>query len=317
MRSLVRQTFNGRAACRRHDCRVRFVGASDWWTGCFGAFATVVLIGITSGCEDRTNRTGVEPNVQSVPASVSSYDGPSVADYAVFRPFFGINGADVDPHQTLATAFAMRVAADTDPVLVSVLHPAFTLSSPVLDATTSQAYRRSIRDVFAMEAYGAEPEVRKFGTVIETTSEGFSCGSIDDVVAEPEAEAEETLLNDLVLIASDSGRGTRPLALSESGPIVGDTVWMATSVYRGASPSVSAHAATVDEVSSTGVLSYQFTNPRLSLQAASGAPLLDGEGKVVGIHVTGTEKDGTPATGTGLSANCISQWWQGQPSTEQ
>jgi hypothetical protein len=288
--------------------------------------AAVLLLFIPVGCNRQQDGTGPNATAGRMQPELPQYDGPPVSDFAVFRPYFKITGQGEELNETVSTAFVFRPDADAEPVMLTVLHPVFLSEQPVLDAATAQAYRSSIREVLSLDAYGADVDIKQFGKVIETSAEALSCGAIEDASASEasasEASASEAsasdaasggnLLHDLVLVASDrGGKGTRPLSLSETGPTVGDTLWMATSVYGGASPSVSAHAATVTEISPSGVLSYEFTNPRLSLQATPGAPLLDAEGKVAGVHITGSQQEGSTVNGMGLSASCVSRWIEG------
>ena len=236
----------------------------------------------SSGCNQKPQST-----VEAAAAAAKLYKGPAVADFAVWRPYIQVGGLVIDPDQGVATAFALSVAKPKSPLLVTLLHPALQVDSPVTDPKLAKASREDVRRIMITEAFGAGDEMRAVGPL-------FVPGS--DAADEPGTKANtmSPLSNDLLFIdPAKFKRRLKPLSIAQETPEPGDTVWMATAVYGGASPSTVAHQAVLTQCSPDGQWEY-------------GAPLLNSAGEVVGIHLTsGGENDGV--NGVGISAKLLRQ----------
>jgi hypothetical protein len=86
-----------------------------------------------------------------------------------------------------------------------------------------------------------------------------------------------------------------PLDLAPADPKVGDIVWLAAPV-NGAPPDVHLHAAKVAQVDANA-LYVEFAEKALDLAGTAGAPLIDAQGRVVGMCVGGGTMDGVVVGG--------------------
>ncbi|MET0270601.1 MAG: serine protease [Sphingomonas sp.] len=87
------------------------------------------------------------------------------------------------------------------------------------------------------------------------------------------------------------GAGVPRLTLAEREPATGSRVWLVAQV-RGGDPATLLHRATVVG-HEQGAMVYAFDDTRIELQATSGAPIVDAEGKLVGINLGGTTAEGS------------------------
>ncbi len=108
------------------------------------------------------------------------------------------------------------------------------------------------------------------------------------VVPIPGARAHRQVdfAHDLAAFAAPPALAGRAFALARAAPAVGERVWLFAEVRAGAPPGRLLHAATVTSSSATE-LAYRFDDGGLDLGATSGAPVLDGAGEVVGVHLGG------------------------------
>lgn len=80
------------------------------------------------------------------------------------------------------------------------------------------------------------------------------------------------------------------LTLAQSSPKVGETVWLYGLVYNRPGESL-LHKAVVVEYDKNWI-SYQFADSGLILNGTSGAAILNSNGEVVGINLSGGEQEG-------------------------
>lgn len=76
------------------------------------------------------------------------------------------------------------------------------------------------------------------------------------------------------------------LKLASTPPKVGDSVWLLAQVLDGAPDTQLLHHAVV-RLSKDDALQYEYDNAALSIQATSGAPVVNADGDVVGINLGG------------------------------
>ena len=261
--------------------------------------AVVTLGGI--GCsrfENSASQTGGQqaPTVQV---------GPKVPEYSIWRPFFATTLGNHTPSEIVGTAFAVAADDDAPPRLVTSLR----LIGPetgLAKADSPAAARAAITELWLTDTFGATDNTLRAGEPVELamphepTSSGESPEGADSS-AEEEKSVELVARELIVATGGPAEKRLRPLRLADRPALKGDTVWMVTAVFGGASPSQRCHRATITSVGDEGYLEYEFENERLSLHAATGAPLLNDDGLVVGVHLHDSSKDGTIA-GRGLVA---------------
>ncbi|MCS7466607.1 serine protease [Stieleria sp. ICT_E10.1] len=261
------------------------------------------------GCSSESDSGDSAKQLANSPAVADPYLGPAVRDFQIWRPYVAVNDYQIDPDRIHATAFAVHLVPGDDPVMIMPLHPALQQPDPVVNRDAAEAARSGVTKIMVSEAFGAADAMRQLRQIIEFEDADESDG--------------DRWTRDLVAVSAGAlARGLRPLQFATATPHVGDTVWMATAVYAGASPSRVAHQATVTQVDGDGRIEYRFANSRLSLQATAGAPLLDDAGHVVGVHLGEPVEDGgagdEPQSGVfgfGVSAAEVLRAWGGGPAT--
>ncbi len=101
-------------------------------------------------------------------------------------------------------------------------------------------------------------------------------------------------------MASGSSDG---LDLASSRPNVGQQIWLLARVVSGESFTKLLHPARVVSIDDQWVR-FEYQNARLTLQATSGAPIVDVDGRVVAINIGGISNAGR-LVGIGLSASIV------------
>jgi len=105
---------------------------------------------------------------------------------------------------------------------------------------------------------------------------------------------------DLAAFAAPSSLASRAFKLAAKQPSVGDVIWLFASLADARGRLL--HRATVIE-STDDRLEYRFGD-RISLSGASGAPILNQSGEIVGLHVM-SRVEGKHRVGTGNTAVSI------------
>lgn len=95
-------------------------------------------------------------------------------------------------------------------------------------------------------------------------------------------------LSDLAAFKVPSGNSQSALELATLKPAIGDRVWVFADIAGGASRSVYSHPIKITD-SNERWISGEFEEPNIVTRGASGAPVLNADGKVVGIY-TGHDK---------------------------
>ena len=202
---------------------------------------------------------------------------PAVQELVVWRPFFHTDGGTISAGQTVGTAFTVKATPRGAPQVVTALHLLGTESGLKRDLKPSEL-NDSIQAAYLTDAFGATDSTIQIGPPYEI----------------PNLQQDEARWVDLDVIALGVGPKlpTRPLRFADTPVQVGQRVWLVTALFAGASPSQKCHPATITELTDQGEIRYRFDNPRLSLKATDGAPLLNDAGALVGIHLGGQADDG-------------------------
>ena len=87
---------------------------------------------------------------------------------------------------------------------------------------------------------------------------------------------------DVTLAVVKDSDGPTPLKLSANAPAAGDRVWLFARMMDRDRPMT--YAAKITQVSATAI-QYELEDSSLNLRALSGAPVLDDDGAVVGMHL--------------------------------
>ncbi|QEG02118.1 hypothetical protein Mal15_62010 [Stieleria maiorica] len=288
--------------------------SSGGWEKTRGCSAVVgLLIALcVIGCSSEGDQSATANRRGDAGVAVNAYSGPAVSDFAIWRPFVELGEFEIAPDRIRSTAFAVRLDGEDRPVVMIPLHPALQLLEPVVDREAAQSARSGIRKTMIAEAFGAETEMRRLDKVVDLEAPSVLVG--------------DSLTHDLLIVSPGAtARRLRPLTLAANPARVGDVVWMATAVYRGAPASQVGHPATVTRIDDDGRMAYRFLNESLSLYATDGAPLLDDAGHVVGVHLGPTVDEDTvgeepdeAVTGFGVTASEVrAAWGREVPGAEE
>jgi len=189
---------------------------------------------------------------------------PSVPKDALYKPTFLV----LDDSWTAGTAFLIRIEGQSGLFLLTANH----LFGP--DAGLKE---QMPPDVIASEV------------------KGVSALSMQDVhkalwfpnfikIADADSADNRAYSRDLAVYRAADIPGLEVLALATEMPKKGDKVWLFARQRGDDAPGLL--PATVAEVDADK-LSYTFDNPDFKLPGTSGAPVLNAQGKVVGINLAG------------------------------
>lgn len=197
---------------------------------------------------------------------------PAAVQNAICRPVFNVDGAVLGA----GTAFVVDMRGPQPrALLVTALHlfgPAGGLATQIPAAEMARRATAAACTALAVDAtWRAGPALTIPG-------------------AQPMGEGA---LRDAAAFVLDAHGAPPPyhLKLAAIAPKAGDHVWLLAQVADGAPPNQLLHRAVVRQTGAD-VLQYAFDNVKLGLQATSGAPVLNDDGDVVGMHLGGGELPG-------------------------
>jgi hypothetical protein len=205
---------------------------------------------------------------------------PKVPDKFVLKPTINLQNSALHA----GTAFAAKIEGEKQPVIVTAIHifgPAGGLKKDIPSTNLPKAVKNiELTDVF----------------------NGNNCGTVSNVLSIPNANYKY-YKNDVAAFLSGKNTNVSPLKISSKIPNVGDNVWLAAGfTSEDNSKKQKLYRATVVE-SSDSILSYEYENNKLTLQATSGAPILNEKGEIVGINL-GHKQDGDKLIG--IANPCVS-----------
>ena len=114
--------------------------------------------------------------------------------------------------------------------------------------------------------------------------------SVQGLVLPPEADSKEPLY-DLAIFKTTGTFPSDAVEIADEKPALGDTVWVIADVRGGVKKGEFVHSAKVTENGDRWLV-CDFDNPSIVTNGASGAPVLNAAGKVVGIYSGHGKSDG-------------------------
>ncbi|MBY0230232.1 MAG: serine protease [Gemmataceae bacterium] len=230
----------------------------------------LILLLVLAGCSAKPAGPPVGPVPQGPPPA---------PDRFVFSPRLVTGVGETEA----GTAFAAKLDGADRPLIVTCLHIFGTTGGLPRDIPAGDLPR----------------QVRKVGLSDRFT--GAAIGEATQVIPLPGAKplGEPSDTGDIVALWAPAGAEVKAAPFARGAMPPGSPVWMVGRLPtdRGAS-AVRLHKARVEGMRD-GLLTYRFEGPAIELRATSGAPVVDGDGAIVGIHVGG-EKLGTQTMGAAV-----------------
>ena len=218
-------------------------------------------------------------------ASLAFADAPEIEPCFAMKPTYTVDGNKYGA----GTMFAVTAGERT---LLVTAHHLFGPAGGMPANLTGPQIGEKVTQVVARDAYAMRT----------------LCGSSETpvVVADAAPMAQGNMSKDLAVFAPKQDTSINrlatldkptfaPHALATSAPSVGDTVYVVASI-SGKDDRV--HAAEVVELASQGMY-YKFSDATLELQASNGAPIVNGEGAIVGMHLGGGRMEDGALIGAG------------------
>ncbi len=254
-----------------------------------GWIAASLLAVACLGCEANTEGRLLPTDTAGELVASEPLAEPELADFAVWRPFFFTSVGDHKIDEIVGTAFAVRIRDGDQPYLLTTSH----LLGPEtgLDHLIEPSkIREQVNHVVASEAFGATDSFIDLALPL-------------DLPVDLETDNQGRATDVLLIPGGPGAKRLRPISLAEGAPEVGDSIWLGTAVFGGAPASQKVHQAEVFVIRD-GTVSYRFHNPLLDLKAAAGAPLLDRNGRIVGMHLKGSA-DNDEVSGSGIDVDSL------------
>lgn len=187
---------------------------------------------------------------------------PKIPKHVVFRPTFLTR----DFSFTAGTGFLLDGKSDNSSFLVTVHHlfgPSGGLEKQIAGETIPLVFPRAV-------GFSFDPD-----PILLTTDEG---------VPVPDARKgdDKGCEKDIALYRVRGWSANKSLELAKRPPIVGQKVWL---VLRNIAKDDLLFAECVVAWQSATEVRYLLTNPNLLYSGASGAPVVDAYGNVIGMHV--------------------------------
>ncbi|WP_371375277.1 hypothetical protein [Sporomusa aerivorans] len=209
--------------------------------------------------------------VCNISFSFATGEEPPLPDNSIFRQTIQLTNQEFSG----GTAWAMGLEGKDTTIIVTALHifgPACGLSSQI----PSENLQSSIKSVNLIDVFTGKPY-----------------GKVTQVLNIPDAKPNPLVSKDIAAYIADKRLKVTKLYVSDQLPVTGETVWLAASVIAGAPQWVKLHKATVLSAADS-VIAIQYDNPNLNLIGTSGAPILNKDGKVVGVNIGLRLRNGVP-----------------------
>lgn len=205
---------------------------------------------------------------------------PAVPKLSVLRPYFQTTIGTIEAGSAAGTAFAVRIDDQSEPIVLTALSVLSTRSGLSRDVVPDEL-NGIMKSITLGDAFGAFDGVIQAKAFIQIPHSAF--------------HDQPSTAGDILAIHLEPQAGTRlgTFRLSDALPKKGDKVWLLIAAFVGAMPSQKQHAAIITGQDDHGNLLYTLENSKLSFEGTLGAPLLNGSGEVVAIHLGGNLKDGT------------------------
>jgi len=186
---------------------------------------------------------------------------PNIPNNFVLRPEIELTNTQF----SAGTAFVLSVFDDANPVIVTALH-IFGPNGGLEKDIPTEELKNLIKQIKLTDAFS-----------------DYHCGIVTEVLEIK--DAKPLTKNDIAAFRISRNCDVTALKMCKNEPKVGDSLWLVASVYDGAPKSRRIHKARVVEVENS-LIYFEYENNELSLQATSGAPIVNKNNEVVGINLS-------------------------------
>jgi hypothetical protein len=209
----------------------------------------------------------------SPPATADDPKAPDVPDGCLFRPSFETSKGTIDA----GTAFFVTLPDQPRPVMLTALHllgpagglpkdvPPADVPATVKGLAVSDCFKDTLQFKFKAEAI-VIPDAARYGTPSKA--------------------------GDVLAFWGPEDKRIHRLELAAEAPKEDERVWLLASAQSGGPAGQRVHPARMVEATTDGECTYRFDDPKISLRATSGAPVVNAAGRVVAINVAGGSQGG-------------------------
>jgi hypothetical protein len=236
-------------------------------------FLKVSLFGITVALSCFTGCDSKQVNEASPVSQSPAQSPPLVPDGSLLRPTFVTTLGTINA----GTAFHISLPGQTRSILLTAIHllgPDGGSPRKVLPAELPQV----VKSVALKDCFDPSLEIANAGAPV--------------VIPEAAALDDPSKAGDILAFWGSQTPQIHNYRLADAKVAKGTRVWLAAAVLEGAPATQRLHAATVAGLTQDGFLLYRYENPKLSIRATSGAPVLNSSGEVVAINLGGAEQKG-------------------------